>query len=240
MIAQELVDNALYLIGAASEYEEPSGADRNRAFVIMKSLLNLWRIKRLTIDADVVSTFTLTANTASFTIGSGGDWSIARPTFIRQANFVDASNNETPLAILDDDQYARLPNKAQTATQPSAIWYQRVQQSSLLGMICPWPIQTENGTIALYIPTPLAELSALSTTVYLPDGWQMAIESNLALILCIPFKRPVTQELRELARVSLADIKSINAKAPLISTAPYRDPNGCGGGSVLDFTTRNY
>jgi len=239
MIAQDLVDNALALIGE-SDYAEPSGTDRNRAFLIMKSMLNLWRIKKLTIDADVHSTFTLTANTPSFTIGPTGTWVLARPTFIRQANFVDANGNETPLAILDDDQYASLPNKAQTATQPSAIWYQRVTAGTLLGKVYPWPIQTADGTIALYIPTPLAELPALSTTVYLPDGWQMAIESNLALLLCIPFKRPVTQQLIELARVSLADIKSINAKAPRISTAPYCDPNGRGGSSVLDFTTRNY
>lgn len=218
MIAQDLCDNALVLIGKATDFEEPSTGDRSRAFKHMKSMLSRWRIKRLTIDHDVRWQFTLTALTAAFTIGPTGDWVMARPNFIRAAMLVDANGVETPLVILTDDQYAALPNKSETAVQPCAILHQRVVP---LGRVFPWPIQTVEGTIALYIPTPLAEMAALATPIDLADGWQEAIEWNLALRLCTQFSKPVTQELVDNARSSLADIKSINSAPPRISTEGY-------------------
>jgi hypothetical protein len=242
MIAQDIVREALEEIGAYSPFEQQGGSDFDLGLRRLNSMIDLWKLEQLMIDHWVRSTVTLTASVASFLIATGATWNIARPDFIAAANYVDASGNESPLAIFDDEEWAMVSNKALTSTRPTGIRYEKTMTAPLgAGTIYPWPIATENGTIALYVPTPLNDVASLSTTIYLAPGYREALFYNLALRLAPSFGKTVSQDTRDFARNGRARIQSANSRPQRISLHQISmTSEGNRGIDPIDFRSRNF
>lgn len=214
--AQSLITSALDTLGVYAVGEALSASDATDGLRRLNGMMSAWKIQTQTIPAIQRSVFDITANVGTYTIGPGATFNTIKPQAILAASILlNASSPavEVPTAILTDQVYAGLAIKGQTSTQWTAIWYNPTFVTSGYGTIVLWPIPTTaDNDLVLYMQTPLTEFADLTTQYQIPDGYQEAIELNLALRLALPHARPISDDLKREARSALANIKRHNTK----------------------------
>ncbi len=214
--AQTLITDGLEEIGAYGVGQSLSAADANKGLRYLNGMMSAWKIQSLTVPCMVREVFDVVANQTSYTIGPGADWDTIRPQSILAAAVLLTSttpNVEVPMGIMTDQAYAGLAVKQQTSNQATSIWYSPTFTTNGWGTIYLWPIpSTSDNDQVLYFLQPLTEFANLTTQYQVPEGYEEAIRYNLALRLCGPFTRPVPEELRTMARQSMAIIKRQNFK----------------------------
>ena len=198
---RDVVTGALQEIGVVAAGEAPSDADASIGLRALNDLMDQWAADRLLIYTLTRSTWTIVASTRDYTIGSGGDVSIARPIYIDHVNFVDSTPDpdiEYQLSHLTEDAWSRVPQKALTSTLPTAWYYDAAYP---LGTLSFRPTPTSSTlTGIIYAPTAVAEFSALATSVALPPGYRRMLLKNLALNLAPSFEREPSPSLYLAAR----------------------------------------
>ena len=179
----------------------------------MVSGLNIQSLARLVVTRSVLD---LVADQSTYTIGPGGDFNVARPTAIQNASLLLNSSSpsiEIPLALLTDQAYQSIALKTQTNTLPTALYYQPTFTTAGRGTIILWPVPTTaENDLVLYYQQALVEFAALTTAYYWPEGAEEMLGYNLALRLCSIYARPVPDDVRLLARQSLATFKRQNMR----------------------------
>src|SRR3972149_11634107 len=72
----------------------------------LNSMLDSWSNENLLIHSLSQTSFALTASQGTYTIGSGGDFNMTRPTRIVDPCFVrDTDDSDTPLKLIDMATY---------------------------------------------------------------------------------------------------------------------------------------
>lgn len=236
MTARQMITFALQEIGAIAAGETPSAADAVASLVRLNGMLDGWQAERLAASVLTRSVFAMTASVGSYTIGvstntPAPDWAISvRPTFIQRASLLDSAGYETLLEVLTEDRWAALSYKAQTSTEPSALYYEPTVPN---GTIRLWPVPTDaTGSIVLYVPVPLASGLLLDTDVVLPPAYDEAIRYNLAVRLAPMFGRPLDQTVTSLAVETKATMKRLNVRVQEMTV----DPALLGGDAFDIFT----
>lgn len=211
----DAVTDALSRLGVIAESETPATGDMAKGFSMLTALTDAWGAERLTIPYIARTTATMTANQASFTVGSGGNVNIVRPAFITNISYQDTSQDpdlEIPLRVLTDDEYAAIPQKALTAAIPASAYYNPTYASAM-GTLIPWPVPT-SATLewVIYSPVAIPAFSATSSSIVLPPGYYDFIVTNLAFKLCSVYGVPgeVRAAMKEEAQASKAIIKAAN------------------------------
>lgn len=214
--AQSLITDALEEIGAFGVGQTLSATYADRGLRRLNAMMSAWKIQSLTVPVMVREVFDTVANQTSYTIGPGANFNTIRPESILAAAVLLTASSppvEVPVGIMTDQAYASLAIKGQTSSQWTAIWYQPTFVTSGWGKIYLWPIPTvSTNDLVLYFLQPLTEFADLTTQYQIPDGYYEAILYNLALRLCNPFGTPVPQDLPELARAAMKNIKRQNVK----------------------------
>lgn len=215
MTVADAITAALQRLGVLTATEDPSGNDQALAFARFNSLLDQWAAERLLIYTITRTTATLTANQASFSVGSGGDINIVRPVFIDHINYIDSATSpvvEYPLALLTDDDWSRISIKSLTAYLPDAAYYNPTF-STARGTLYPWPIpEATTLSWAIYASTAVPEFTATSDTLSLPPGYRRFIETNLAVELAPDFEVEPHKALLRAAAESKAVVKAANLR----------------------------
>lgn len=134
--ATNLCTAALRKLRVIDPSETPNATELDNVFTEMKRMLMQWASKRIFALYSTEDTHTLTAGTASYTIGSGGTINTARPIQINEGSYVRANGIDYPLKIIGETQYNRLNYKDQGSDYPSRIWY---KPEFALGKIFLWP-----------------------------------------------------------------------------------------------------
>lgn len=209
---RDLIYAALREINVIAQGEVPSTGEAQDALDILGRLQDRWATERLYLFTVTRTLFTITQST-SFSVGSGGDINITRPTYLDAVHLVDTSSDpdgESPLEKLLEHDYRNYPTKAGTSATPS-FWY--YSPTYPLGALYLLPIPTSSGFQgAVYAPTPVTKYTSLDTSVSLPPGYEELIVSNLA-IRCAPmFGASVHPELKIAAQTCLAHIKRLNRR----------------------------
>lgn len=221
----EFITGALHDLGVLAEGEAPSGQEAADALIVLNQMADALGIERLILYEIVRTTQTLTASTASYTIGTGGTINIVRPVWIDHAGLVvDTTATppvEIPISVLTDDEYARWPSKTLTSTQPYAIWYD-YKWTAGLGTVFVLPIPTVSTTqLVLYTPgVAVAQFANLSTVYTFPPGYQRALRKNLALEIAPMFHASPSPLLVNQAIESKAAIKRANHRPSHIQCDP--------------------
>jgi hypothetical protein len=177
----------------------------------MNAMIDGWELQRQTSFKITRSTYPLVAGTQNYTIGVGGTFNQARPTYIDGAAYLVPGSSpdvEIGVAVLTDEQYEAQSIKGLTAPLIGWIYYDSSNVAGL-GTIIVWPVPTQAQTLVLYCPTPVAQMD-LSTSVRLTPGYERAIVYNLCRELYLAVGRPFTPDLNMLAVDSLGDIKRAN------------------------------
>lgn len=206
--AANIIARSMRLLGQISSGEDPSTEEYADGLTALNAMLGTWNNPRLMCYALQEESLTLSSGDSSYTIGPSGDVNTTRPVAIESAYVVDSSNLSHEIRLISDKAYAALPNKTQTAPYPTHAVY---RPSMATGTLLLWPVP--DGTVTsmkLLTRIPLTSFSTTSDTVSLPPGWEEALAYNLAIRLAPEFETEPGQSVIEIARDSLAAIKTAN------------------------------
>ena len=237
----DLISRALKRLRVVGAGALPTADDQADAFDRLCSMLRSWSLQRGTIWQIVRTTWTIVANTTSYTVGPGGTVNIRRPASpqaIDRIGFIDTSvtpNLEYPgSAPLTEDQYGDIRQRTQTNTFPAGWYY---TPTVPLGTLTPFPVPTSSSLLGvIYVPTPVTIPSAVTDQIVLPDGMDLAIQENLAVLLAPEFGVEVTADLRQSARESKAWVTTSNLRMVDMDTSAVACLFGTGRSSENVYT----
>ena len=181
----------------------------------LNTMLESWGTERLMCYQILENSTALTASTVSYTVGTNGAFAVARPTKIVDPCFIrDASGYDTPLTLIDAEKYGRIVDKDAGFTVPTHLYYDMGYGTTSTATIYVYPAPSASLNLHINSWRQLQSFGNVSTTVLLPPGYQLAIESNFAVHLAAGLT-PVSTELARIARDSKAALRSLNVPAPV-------------------------
>lgn len=210
----DLAQLALQHLGVLQDNEVVNGSDGALALAKMNLMLDQWAAEELLIPCITRTTWTIAANTSTYTVGVGGTINVTRPEFVDQVTFYDPTQTtplEIPLGPLTDDMYELYPYKTMTNVWPNFYWYNKTYVGSLATLVL-LPVPSSTLTGVMYAKTALSQIASLSTTIVLPPGYQNLIVTNLAVALASLFERDPAPSLVEEAKNAMRVVKSRNDK----------------------------
>jgi hypothetical protein len=220
----DLIALALKRLRVLGAGETLSAEDQSDAFLLLNAMISSWSLQPGTLSKIVRTTWTIVANQTSYTVGTGGQVNIARPaspTAINRLGFVDTSQT-TPMEYstgppLTEDQYAAIALKALTSPYPQAWYY---TPTTPLGVLSPFPIPTSATlTGVIYVPTAISQFATATDTLALPDGYELALIENLAVLLAPQWHVEADPALVASARESKAWICTRNVRMSELDTS---------------------
>lgn len=218
--ATQVITDASRMLNLYQPGEAIPAADSTDALRFLNLMVGQWAQTGLTIPAEVRFVAPLVANKGSstnpYTIGSGGNLNTTKPpnqdSLVAAGLLLNASTPpvEIPRALMTDMAYERTRIKDLTSVLFTDVYYLPTFSNSL-GSIYLWPVPTDlTNSLVLYIRAGLSTFADLTTSYFIPDGYDQALYGQLALILAIPFGRTISDDLKTLARESFATIKRSN------------------------------
>lgn len=224
--ARQLITRAMREIGVLGARQPPNTDDLAEGLVVLNSWVTDLDTQRATIFTVKREVFSLTAGTASYTIGPGGTWNTIRPLRIESVGLVldrtASIPTEIPLGLpASDAEWARVVAKTITTSYPSLAYYDRGFESTGLGRIYLHPIPNQNNSdLVLYLPRPMQEFADLSTLYAFPPGYERAIETNLALELAPMFEKEPSMLLVQKAERAMTTLKRANRTPRILRLDP--------------------
>lgn len=234
MLVSDVATDALLELNIIANGETPKAAYLATCMRRYNMILDTWKAQLSMIYQLKRELLATVANQASYTIGPGGNWNIARPEVINGAGFVNTAVNpaqplETPMSIYVDEEWQAIGLKTQTSTVPWSIWY---ETTFPLGTIHVNPVPTVVAQVALYVPTPMTEAATLATVLYMPPGYRALSVYAVARDIASSFERTVSRDLNDKYKAALTVVKRGNAK-PMKLWMPRRLTARGGGYNIL-------
>ena len=212
-----MIINALIMTGEKSiEVSSLTTGESVYHLSRINSMMDTWSQESLMIYQLSQTSFALTASQGSYTIGSGGNFNMTRPTDIVDPCFIrDSDNNDQPLQIIDAQAYGAIVAKTTDGSFPTRLFYDYSYSATSTAVVRLWPEPEAGLTLFINTLQPLQTFSTISTPLQLPPGYQDAIETNYALRASLGVT-PISDDLKLAARQSKAILKRGNATAPIM------------------------
>lgn len=226
----ELATKALRTVGVIGRGVPPSGYDVDVAFQASHDMFDAFAAQRLTVFQTIRNVLDLVNDGSKggpldpYTIGVGGDFNLARPTWIPNANLLCLTTNppfEYPLYIYEPDEYATVAIKDMQSAMATSIFFDGKFDTSGpdvgLGDLFLYPVP--NGQmpvkLVLYLPRPMNGFADKATTEYtFPPGYAEMLRYQLALRLSTEYQMPLSAEHQQLVRDTFAVIERPNVPIP--------------------------
>lgn len=213
--ALDIITGSAKLLGLLFKSETLAADEASDGLITLNEMLDSWSNDNLITYAYTLESFNLTGS-ATYTIGTGGTFSTSRPINIVTA-VVRLAGIDYPLEIITPEQYqTEIALKSITSPIPQYLTY---DNGYPLGTISLYAVPTTGSTLRMLSNKPLANLSALTTTVDLPPGWKKALKFNLAIDMAGEYGVEIPAAVVEGAKKSLGAIKravSANTAMPLM------------------------
>lgn len=199
-----IIEPALISLGYIRAGATPTAAILANALVMLQQLMTSWSAEQPMAYVNYHQIFPsgaggVVAGTATYTLGTGGTMvATARP--IRITSAVSASGNQRiPVQIMSWDQFNA---EVQDELSSRSVFCKKLaaDQSFPAINIRLWPMpDTSPATLELDYYSPLPAYTLVGDTVTLPEGWEVALSFNLAVILYGQYSRPGGATLEWLA-----------------------------------------
>lgn len=235
MTGLELISLSLRDIGVLGLGQTASGQMAQDALSSLNLLIEAWSTNRLLTHVIRRVTWPIVSGTADYTVGTGGDIDIVRPSTMNyqgcRVTFIDTASNaddELPLFAMTDDGYQQIPQKPLSATYPTGWYYNPTYTSAAApyGTLTLWPVSdVDTLTGVFYAPVAEGEI-ALADTLAMPPGYARFYRWNLAAELLPGYAVPQGVETRvlRLAAESKADVERVNTRLQDLSVDPALQP----------------
>lgn len=225
MTVADLLTATLKLIGVIAKSEVPSADEYADSMARLQDMIDSWMAERLAIFTVKRSVFTLVSGQQEYTIGPGADFNIARPMWIQDAGIISNTNPqqplELPMTILSDDDYASVSIKNVATSLSWYIYYNYDFDVNGRGKVWFWPIPNVSTLqVALYVPTPLTQVTGLTDVLHFPPGFAEAVRYNLAVRLCPEMGKPLDPIVGALAIEGFARVERSNKRLQRLGIDP--------------------
>lgn len=205
-----IIKAAMRKAGVLTKNETPDSDEAADGLEMLNDLLASLSNDSLVVYARTVESFSLSAGTASYTIGSGATFNTARPVKIVSA-YVRSGTIDYPLRIISDEQYATISIKSIQGI-PEYINYTNAFPTATVNL---YPSPGAAYTIYFVTEKEISSLS-LSDTVSFPPGWKRMLIHNLAVEVAPEYGQQVPATIVEIARESKAAIRhAVMAAKPM-------------------------
>lgn len=208
--AATIIQKALKELGVLGVGQPVNSEDQADAFLSLNNMLESWSLENLMISADVEEAETLTSGTASYTVGSGGDFNTNRPLGIRKDAFIrDSGGTDHLVEVLTMDVYRDQTTKTSSG-RPDFLAY---QPEFPLGKIYLYPTPNDSTDVLHYrARTLLDSFATVTTEVNFAPGYERAIITNLAIEIASMKRKNPRPSLIMVAEQSKRVIKNQNVQ----------------------------
>lgn len=216
--AYDIIHGALRKIGAIAVGETLAPEDSTTGLEQLNAMLDLWSTEHLAVFNNTETVLQLQAGKASYTVGTGGDFDMPRPLRISGAYTrlnTSGSAVDFPCAEVDYTRYARIGLKDQPGPWPKVMYF---NTSFPLAEMIFWPVPSQGVEFHLWADMVFSQLANLTDTVSMPQGYLIALQTNLALLLAPEYGVQPSPDLVQLARSSKKALKALNATPQAVST----------------------
>jgi hypothetical protein len=245
--AGDIIEAALRIAGVTLDAgrQQQNTSRGSEGLVTLNSLLGTMRTKRMLAYRVQFNDYVLTPGHNPHTIGldNGSDFNQRRPINIRPAKLLYTTDPAQPLTldltILTYEQYSEIPTKYVQSSVPQALYY---DGGSETGRIYLYPVPSVAHSVQLWTWEPLTTCESVGTLMEFPDGYQRALEFNLAVDLAPRYpkrSRQGDQIMFNQAAESMQAIKIANA-VPLHVKSDTADRMGRQGSGVYDWRSDGY
>lgn len=181
------------------------------------TFLDAMNVERLLCYTIEQHSWALTASTSTYTVGTNGTIStLTRPVRIVDPVFVrDASGYDTPVTLVDIEQYGSIVDKDAGYTVPEYLYYDANFSATSTATLHLYPSPSADLTLFFSAWKQFTSVSSLTHSVIFPPGYQLFVESNFAIHMAAGLT-DVSAALAKMARDSKAAIKSLNLPAPVM------------------------
>jgi hypothetical protein len=211
-----MILRSLRMIGEKARGDTLSSSEQTECLEELNTFMDSCANERLLCYTIEQNSLALTSSTNSYTVGTNGAFAITRPVRIVDPCFVrDSSGFDTPVTVLNTEQYAEIVDKNSGYTVPDALYYDTGFSATSTATLFVYP--SPSGSLTLFVNSwkQLGTFANLSTTVLLPPGYQLFIESNFAIHLAAG-QTNVSPEVARIARESKAAIRGVNLPSPVM------------------------
>lgn len=209
MKINDLVRGAMLEIGALEAGEDPTPSEYEDILQKLNAMLGRWGTKHILIPASVSESFSLSAGTASYTMGSGGTASSVRAMKILDTAYIrDSGNVDYRVRVISESEYNDLSIKG-LQSRPQKLYYDQGYPTGTI-YFYPTPDATETAYINSLKPLSEIALSGITDDFNLGREYEEAIQLNLAIRIAPMFGERVTQELILFADEALEDLEVLN------------------------------
>ncbi len=221
----DLISSSARLAGILASGENLVGNEPADCLVILQQMLDEWQTDDLKIYTDQINTFPFVLGTQLYTLGSGGNFNMARPAHIARMGCQILSNptqpSEVPITLLDTDGWANVRVKNIAGSYPLFCYDDGAFPLRNLNF---WVIPGLASNCVIYSWQLLSTFPDLAVTdVTFPPAYLQAIRYNLAVKLAPEFDVPLTpsfQLVAQTAETSLKALKDLNLPSPILRCDP--------------------
>ena len=205
-----MATDALSYLGVLDAGGTPSATEVAQALRTANDMLDNMSSEELMIPGLLLQTFTLTASTASYTIGTGLTFNVTRPMAIEAAVHINTLNSqplETPIKIVNGAEWASIDNRASDNNFIEYLFYDRAISGAKV-YVSPRPL---GGSIQLTMWTALTQFVDATTTLSFPPGYLQPLTYMLAMALAPRYAVAPDDVLVKNAMDSMARLRNLNA-----------------------------
>ncbi len=200
--ARDMIRRSMLKVGILTKTETPSADEASDALNSLNNMISSWSNESMLIYSTAIESFPLTANVASYTIGSGQTFDTTKPIKIVDAFVRQSSSVDTPMVVITDENYDEIINK----TSPGLPYFLNYNNGHPTGIIKLWPVPASAYTLFIRSEKQLTEFT-LDSVIDLPAGWEQAIIYNLAILLAPEYGEKVDAVTVQIARESKGAIQ---------------------------------
>lgn len=236
----DLASAAMRAAGVLASGETPPANEIADARVLANQMLEAWGAEQLMVFTLARSNpFSFVAGTASYTLGTGGTFNLARPANIEYITIISNANPAQPLELpplkmYSDIEWAGVPVKNVTNPLPQGVYDDGGFPFRTLTY---WPIPSDSSVQTIIGGwQALTQFTDLTTDNTFPPGYIDAIKYSLAVRIAAEWPGSLSPGTALLAQQALARVKNRNVMEIKLTC----DPIVAQEGGVYDWRSDSY
>lgn len=214
----QLINDSLLELGVGALGEDTHQSILNHALRQVNSMLSTWSAELGPVYASVLDELTWTGGEQSQTIGTGGDLDTIRPIDITGFQ-VRVNGIDYTLRPVSFEQYQTTRLKDTSNNYPTVYAFQKTYP---LGILYMYYEPSANASVRIQSKKPLSSIT-LAAQISFPDGYQEAIQKNLAIRLASAHGESASPELIRTAfqaKQAILNINEVHSEVFLDSNVP--------------------
>ena len=218
----DVIKSALRICGVIGKSEVPTADEMMDGMQALNLMLEQWSARRLVVRGTTQYIHALTANVATYTIGTGGVFNTAKPITITSGFIRDGSLVDTDLDIINRDEYDSFGDKMLTTGRPFALCYDAgaAQQVAQMGTCLFYYTPDGSTTYTAYIQlqSALTDFVNLTDAVTFEAKYGEAMKYELAKRLWREYhetEKSIPGDILALAERAMCVIEKTNHELPI-------------------------